>query len=185
MGANEHPFKTLPPAEPGGELRQLLARERTPTHAVPAPAAALPGMAPVTARLHGFGLQGEPLLAGLPGCAGELVPARSTVTLRRATAGAQVLVLFENADPVRPIVIGVLQEAPGEVEAAQPGGAHGMEVSSDGERLVFTAEREIVLRCGEASIVLTRAGKVLIRGSYILSRSSGYNKLKGAAIDIN
>jgi len=42
-----------------------------------------------------------------------------------------------------------------------------------------------VLRCGDASITLTRAGKVVIQGNYILSRSSGYNKIKGAAIDIN
>jgi hypothetical protein len=50
---------------------------------------------------------------------------------------------------------------------------------------VIEAEREIILKCGEASITLTRAGKVIIRGNYILSRSTGYNKIKGAAIDIN
>ena len=55
----------------------------------------------------------------------------------------------------------------------------------DDQRVVLTAEREIVLRCGEASITLTRAGKVLIKGTYVLSRSSGYNKIKGAAVDIN
>jgi hypothetical protein len=55
----------------------------------------------------------------------------------------------------------------------------------DGERRVIEAEREIVLRCGDASITLTRAGKVIIRGTYILSRSSGYNRMKGAAIDLN
>ena len=50
---------------------------------------------------------------------------------------------------------------------------------------MLRAEREIVLECGDASITLTRAGKVLIRGHYILSRASGYNRIKGAAIDIN
>ena len=47
------------------------------------------------------------------------------------------------------------------------------------------SDREIVLRCGEASITLTRAGKVLIRGTYILTRSSGANRVKGAAVEIN
>ena len=47
------------------------------------------------------------------------------------------------------------------------------------------AEREIVLRCGDSSITLTRAGKVIIKGKYILNRSSGYNKIKGAAVEIN
>ena len=41
------------------------------------------------------------------------------------------------------------------------------------------------MRCGEASITLTRAGKVLIRGAYVLSRSSGANRIKGAAVEIN
>ena len=45
--------------------------------------------------------------------------------------------------------------------------------------------RQDAARCGDASITLTRAGKVIIKGNYILSRSSGYNKIKGAAVDIN
>jgi hypothetical protein len=42
-----------------------------------------------------------------------------------------------------------------------------------------------VLRCGEASITLTKAGKILIRGTYVLSRSSGVNMVKGATIHLN
>ena len=55
----------------------------------------------------------------------------------------------------------------------------------DGEKLVFTAGREIVFRCGEASVTLTRAGKVLIQGAYVVSRSSGANCIKGATVAIN
>jgi hypothetical protein len=55
----------------------------------------------------------------------------------------------------------------------------------DGERIVLHADRDIELRCGNASIVLTRAGKVLIKGNYVLTRSSGANKIKGAYVDIN
>lgn len=185
MGANEHPFKTLPAPEAGGELRALLARERAPD-----PHTVVQAFAPMTARLHGFDLRGAPLLAGLVGRDGELLPARTTVALRRDMVGAQLLVLFENADPMLPIVTGVIQQAcgdPGQVQQGQEAAAAARSVAviADGERLTFTAEREIVLRCGDASIVLTRSGKVVIRGSYILSRSTGYNKIKGAAIDIN
>jgi uncharacterized protein (DUF2345 family) len=60
-----------------------------------------------------------------------------------------------------------------------------LSVQADGERLVIAAEQEIVLRCGAASVTLTRAGKVLIKGAYVLSSSTGYNKIKGAAVDIN
>ncbi len=55
----------------------------------------------------------------------------------------------------------------------------------DGERLEFSAEREIVLRCGKASITLTRAGKVIIRGAYLSSRSTGVNRIKGGSVQIN
>lgn len=188
MGASEHPFRSLPVVEAGGELRELLARDRPP-HRVgqtSSPVVA-PCLAPATARLHGFDLQETPLLAGLPGREDELAAARSTVALRAEMMGAQVLVLFENGDAMRPIVIGVIQQAAG---ASLPGRqvmaeATATQVCADGERLVFSAEREIVLRCGEASITLTRAGKVVIRGNYVLSRSSGYNKIKGATVDIN
>jgi hypothetical protein len=57
--------------------------------------------------------------------------------------------------------------------------------SQIGREVVLTAENEIVLRCGEASITLTRAGKILLRGSYLLSRSSGVNRIKGGSVQIN
>ena len=60
-----------------------------------------------------------------------------------------------------------------------------VEADSDGQRLIVTAKEEIVLRCGQASITLTKAGKVLIRGTYVSSRSSGVNRLKGGSVQIN
>ena len=53
------------------------------------------------------------------------------------------------------------------------------------DRVEISAEREVVLSCGEASVTLTRAGKVIIKGNYVVSRSKGVNKIKGAAVDIN
>jgi hypothetical protein len=53
------------------------------------------------------------------------------------------------------------------------------------ERLELTAEKEIVLRVGDASITLTRAGKIILRGTYVLSRSSGVNRIKGGSVQIN
>ena len=152
-----------------------------------APAERGPAVTPVrgaeTARFHGFDLQDQPLLAEVPGLPGEVVAARSTVPLLRAQVGARVVVLFERGDVRRPIVVGVLQDQAVREAAAAPQPA--VSVEADDQRLLFSAEREIVLRCGDASITLTRAGKVLIKGAYILSRSSGYNRIKGAAVDIN
>jgi hypothetical protein len=53
------------------------------------------------------------------------------------------------------------------------------------ERLTLTATREIVLQCGRASITLTRAGKVLVRGAYLSLRSSGVHRITGASVQIN
>ena len=144
-------------------------------------ASALAGAA--TARFQGFALDERPLVGGLPGLPGEVVPAQTTVPLSRSNVGCAVVVVFEGGDVRRPIVLGVLQgPGPAASDATVP---RQLAIDMDDDRIVLSAEREIVLRCGDASITLTRAGKVVIRGSYILSRSSGYNKIKGAAVDIN
>jgi hypothetical protein len=58
-------------------------------------------------------------------------------------------------------------------------------VAVDGKRIVLSAFEEIVLRCGEASITLTRSGKILIRGEYVSTHSAGVNRIKGATVEIN
>ena len=136
------------------------------------------------ARFHGFGLDDEPLVTGLPGLRGEIVHARTTIPLLRAQIGCDVVLLFVQGDVRRPIIMGVVRDRREVMETASPS-RPPMNVQVDDQRLVISAEREIVLRCGEASITLTRAGKVLIKGTYVVSRSSGYNKIKGAAVDIN
>lgn len=146
--------------------------------ASPGTAAAL---APAVGRLQGFDLAEQPLVAQLKACPGQVVRARSTVPLRHAMIGREVLVVFEDGRMQSPIIVGVIEPQ----AAAEAAAAPGVTVQADGERHVIHAEREVVLRCGDASITLTRAGKVIIKGRYILSRSTGYNKIKGAAIDIN
>jgi hypothetical protein len=51
--------------------------------------------------------------------------------------------------------------------------------------VTVTAGSQLVLRCGKASITLTAAGKVLIEGAYVSSRSSGALRLKGGSIQLN
>ena len=109
--------------------------------------------------------------------------------LKRAVAtGQEVLLAFENNDPRLPIVIDSLCN-----EVTQTMGSQAIalqtkdldEILVDGKRVTFDAKEEIVLRCGKASITLTRAGKVLIRGAYLLSRSSGVNRIKGGVVHVN
>lgn len=160
--------------EPGAAEFSALARREARLAALPAA-----GSHAATAHLHGFDLGGYPLLAGLPGLPHEVVVARTTVQLLQAQIGSAVAVICDQGDALRPIVVGVLQEP--QVGAVAP----TVSAQVDGQKLVLAAEREIVLQCGAASITLTRAGKVVIKGTYVLSRSSGPNRVKGATVDIN
>lgn len=110
------------------------------------------------------------------------IAARSIVDLQGAHVGRKIVLVFEDADPAKPIVMGVLHDAGYSALARRPG---TVEVDRDGERLLIGAREQLVLRCGKAKLTMTRAGKVLIEGTYISSRSSGVNRLKGASVQIN
>lgn len=171
------PFELVVVEQDANEFSELTRRE-VASPSSPAPTGA------ATARLHGFDLDEQPLVVGLPSLPYEIVTARTTIALLRHHVGSTVVVVFESGDVRRPIILGVVHDAHSNVPASQPP-SPVVSAQIDDQRLVLTAEREIVLKCGEASITLTRAGKVLIKGTYVLSRSSGYNKIKGAAVDIN
>jgi hypothetical protein len=123
--------------------------------------------------------QTVPLVDFPANASGALVQARSVVPITRMEIGREVALAFEENDPTKPLVLGVLQ-ASGVTETLQPS-----ELEIDDDVLSLTARKEITIRCGKASITLTSAGKVLIRGEYLLSRSSGVNRIKGGSVQIN
>jgi hypothetical protein len=134
----------------------------------------------VVGHLVGLTSGGLPLIE-LPGVAApQPVTGRTVVPLTAREIGRDLVVMFEAGRVDHPIIMGLLQ-SPAPAQETGP----AAEVRLDGEQLVFNADREIVLRCGKASITLTRAGKVLIRGSYLSSRSSGVNRIKGGSVQIN
>jgi hypothetical protein len=179
MGAVEDPFEGSAAEEIADEFRTLANRPRTSQPSEMPPLS----LGACIARFHGFDMQDQPLVTGMPQLPGEIVLARTTVPLLRETVGADVVILCEQGDPRRPIIMGVVGSKP--VSSGDSDAQPLISVDADEDRYVISAEREIVLRCGEASITLTRAGKVIIKGNYIMSRSTGYNKIKGAAVDIN
>jgi hypothetical protein len=120
------------------------------------------------------------LFAGQPGNAG--VRARAAVDLHGAHIGAQVVLMFEGGEPDQPIVLGWLRNDSSRRLPERPG---EVEVEADGERLIVSAREQLVLRCGRASITLTRSGKVLIRGAYVSSHSTGVNRVKGGSVQLN
>ncbi len=137
----------------------------------------------VAGLLVGFDDNGRIPLVTFEGQTGTAaVPARTTVDLHGAHVGCEVVLLFENADATRPIVLGVLRALDPNHLPAQPG---NVEVDVDGRRMLVSAKEQLVLRCGRATITLTKAGKVLIEGTYISSRSSGVQRIKGGSIQLN
>jgi Domain of unknown function (DUF6484) len=132
----------------------------------------------VIGALVGFADDGGPLVDFSGNPEDSPVVARTIAVVSREDVGRDVALLFEGGEPTRPVLIGLMAQP-------RPQRPATVSVDRDGERLELTAQQEIVLRCGEASIMLTRAGKVLIRGAYVSSHSKGVNKIKGGAVHIN
>jgi Domain of unknown function (DUF6484) len=134
----------------------------------------------IVGKLVAFGGDGAtPLVifAGQPGTAALV--ARSIVDLHGAHVGHEVVLMFEDGKARLPIVMGVVRGA-ADVPAARQ-----LQVDTDGERLVVSAREQLVLRCGKASITLTRAGKVLVQGTYVTHRSTGVVRIKGGSVQLN
>jgi hypothetical protein len=116
-------------------------------------------------------------------------------------SGQAAVLLFENDDPGRPIVVGLVQpvsdtplldellapatppEPAVELEMARP--AERQTALVDGKQVVIDAKDELVLRCGRATITLRRNGKVIIRGTYVETHAEGTNRIKGGSVKIN
>jgi hypothetical protein len=116
------------------------------------------------------------------------VPARSILEISNEDLSGKVLLIFEKSDPRLPIIIGFVQEQPvlpalSEQVTLDSDGLK--EIIIDGEKIVFDAQKEIVLRCGEGSVTIASDGKIVIKGTNLLSRSKGVNKIKGATVRIN
>jgi hypothetical protein len=120
------------------------------------------------AEITGIGPDGQaqvliPTLGETPLFAASLVPVVA------ASVGRLAAVTMMDGQP---LILGLIQPPPSEVEV-------------DGEKLVLEARREVTLRCGKASITMTADGRVTIRGTQVLSRSDGPNRVQGASVQLN
>ncbi len=120
------------------------------------------------------------------------VQARLTATaaanLAEAMPDTDLLLVLEDADRRRPIVLDVLvpnQQQPGLSAADATRPANPWLVSADGKTLRISAQQELSLRCGRASITLKPNGKIVLKGDHLLSYSRGTNRIKGGSVQIN
>lgn len=117
--------------------------------------------------------------------------ARSVVALEVTEATSveplPVLLFLNSEDSHAPIILGVIrdtvrQPAPPDVASLQ---RPGREILVDGRAVLVDAAQEIVLRCGASSLILRRDGRIVLKGTEIISRASEANKIKGAVVKIN
>jgi len=134
----------------------------------------------VVVEIAGKGKRVARLLAGMDGK--ELS--------RGENRGREVLLLFPEGDEDRPIIVGLMQDplfdlVSIEVENVEENAEVPKEFRIDGRKVLIDAEEEVSIRCGKGSIILRKDGKIIIKGTDVLSRSAGTNRIKGASVNIN
>ncbi|SDF21448.1 DUF6484 domain-containing protein [Myxococcus virescens] len=125
-----------------------------------------------------------------PLSARTIIPMSPKVLADATARRPGAVLLFEQDDLSRPVLIGLLQPASTSplVEALLSGAADSesaLDAHVDGRRVVLEGKEEVVLRCGEATITLRRNGKVVIRGVQVETHATGTNRIKGASVKVN
>ena len=114
---------------------------------------------------------------------GEIVrrPAISTVAIDRRAVGHPVVLMFVGGDLSRPVITGRVE--PGRASPTKVTRTQSLVI--DGRELVLEADSSLTLRCGKSSITLTRDGRIVVRGTNVVSRASGVNRIRGGTIKLN
>lgn len=153
----------------------------------------------VIGEITGLDAQGQPLVNYPDNPAAQPQAALSTVSITASHTGRKVALLFAKGDPHSPVIMGLIhsplqelivayanrEQEKGESEVTDENSTFVDDLIVDGQRIVFEGREEVVIKCGEASITLTKAGKILIRGKYILNSSSGVNRIQGGSVQVN
>jgi hypothetical protein len=143
--------------------------------------ARIPGI--VRGLLLGFNDEGVPLVDYPGNPVASAIPSQSTVALKEKDRGRDAALFFEGGDPAKPIIVGLIQ--PAIAEPPRPSDEQKLDLTIDGKRIEIEGQDEVVLRCGKASITLRHNGRLIIRGTYVESRSKGTNRIKGGSVQIN
>jgi len=107
---------------------------------------------------------------------------------RPGSPGREVLLLFQDGNPALPVIVGLLDGPAAEAVSLlreRPDPARARNAVVDGDRVKIVADKEIVLECGEGSITIRKDGKIVIKGTHLLTRSKGPHRIKGAHVEIN
>src|SRR3569623_2566300 len=156
------------------ERRKALATRVPEDHHAAAAAGVIAAASVVVGRLLPGGTATSPLVDFSGNVQGP-VRARTAMVMdaamidRAVATGQGALLVFENGDPRLPIVAGLIWSGQASTPfqelliapRATPA-ATAPEARLDGERVVLEGKREVVLKCGEASITLRSDGKLVL-----------------------
>jgi uncharacterized protein DUF6484 len=99
--------------------------------------------------------------------------------------GLPVLLVLENGNPDRPIIVGFVRDTLSSARAAANRPEPAQSVEIDGKAVTLEGRESVVIRCGDASITLRADGQVVIKGRRLTSRAAETHKIRGASVLIN
>ena len=143
--------------------------------------------------------KGQPLVDYAENTSDHPLVAISTLGITTGHVGRNVALLFAKGDPQAPVIMGLIHSPLHDLivsydttkqkeTSEEPASSEALEVDTvtvDGKRVVLEGKEEVVIKCGAASITLTKSGKILIRGNYLLNRSTGVNRILGGSVQVN
>lgn len=138
-----------------------------------------------TGILVGFTPDNEPLIDfdGNP----TLAPlrARTCTEILPSDLGREAVLLFNEGDCAMPMIMGLLRRETEPRIDAIDAPVVSAQVEADDAHVVVTAREKLTLRCGLASITLTRDGRVIIAGTHVQSSAQNTNRIMGGSVQIN
>ncbi|UXH80621.1 DUF6484 domain-containing protein [Roseateles amylovorans] len=167
---------SAPQNDPGSELLQQMLEGRTLTEPQ-----LINGV--VVGELAGQTPDGDALISVTSMGLNARV-ARCAAIVDLSQFGLAVAVSFEQGNPHKPIIMGVMQPQPQRPNGSVSGVP--VEASVDRKRrVVIQADEEIELRCGDSAIVMTSDGRIHLRGQNITSEADMSQRILGASVSVN
>ena len=114
------------------------------------------------------------------GLAESLICARVMCPLDQLIPHIQCVLMFEKGAREHAVVMGTLQQP---VINLAMGSNALVKQSKDGVEI--KSDKKIHLHCGDTHLIMTADGRIELRGTTVVTHSTGLNRIRGASVKIN